>query len=184
MAKRYKNRGIHTSPETAGRQNMSKATEKQKIPDEEGTLGKMIPIMKRGQALGYEGKWNDQMLAESIGEFFDYCSEVKLKPTMPLLRLWLNVDQSTLLDWKKNPSRHGNKSQIIKSAFDIMEAVLQERAEKYPTANIFLMKTSHGHVETSKVEIDNKNQIEIGESDVKEAVKQLGLGQKKLELVE
>jgi len=184
MAEKSKNKGVHTSPETAGKRNMSKATIEQKVTDEDGTLRKMIPIMNHGIALGYSGLWTNKMLSGSIGEFFDYCSDIMLKPTMPLLRLWLNVEQSTLLEWKNNPNKHPEKTKIIKMAFNIMEAILQERAEKYPTANIFLMKTSHGHIETSKVEFNNSSQIQIGESEIKDTVEKLGLGSKKLQLVE
>lgn len=170
--KRYKNKGVHTSPETAGRQNMSKL--KNPEPDKQKTMGKLIPIMNHGNKAGYSGKWTDEMLASSIGEFFDYCAEVEMKPTAPALRLWLNVEDSTILEWRKFPNKYGGKSAIIKKAYAVMEAFLQLNIDKYPTGSIFLLKTTHGHVETSKVEVNNTGDVN-GLDDIKDRVARLAL---------
>jgi hypothetical protein len=57
-----------------------------------------------------------------------------------------------------------------------METQYVNRAEKYPTANIFLMKTSHGHIESSKMDItSNGNSLSVNFDELREKIAQLGL---------
>jgi len=172
----------HTSPETAGRQNMSKL--KNAPPDEERNMSKLLGIIRHGNKAGYRSAWTPEVLADSIEEFFEYCDEVNMKPIPPALHLWLDVDKYTCRCWKNNPAKYGEKSVIIKKAYEIMEAFLQMQIDKYPTGSIFLLKTTHGHVETSKLDVTSNGETVQNADDVKDAVAKLGLDKPKLALVE
>lgn len=166
MAKEYKAKGIHTSPSTAGEKNLKG----KKLPKGDGVNDKIYPIMEQGKSDGYTGKWTDEKFAESVDKFFQYCAENDIKPTQPLLRLWLNVSRSQLYDWRNKPRTYGGKSDILERAFDYMEAFLQFNIDKYPTGSIFLLKSSHGHAETQNI-----NFVGGDSDDVKENIKRLGL---------
>lgn len=163
-------KGVHTSPETAGAQNMvGKKFEK----DEGNLLSKILPIREHGYADGYDGKWTDEKLIESINEFFQYCEKVDLKPTQPALRVWLNISRAQFYDWKNNTGgRYSGKSDILTRALDAMEIYLQSNIDKYPTGSIFLLKSSFGHRDVSTVEV---NSTPTSVEDISETVKKLGL---------
>lgn len=173
MPKNYQSRGIHTCPENAGVKNMTKVD----LPkDEDNLMEKIMPVYKKGRTnyAEYKGQWTAEQLAASIQEFFDYCCEAKLKPTQPALALWLSVDKSTLWEWRKFPNKYGEKSKIIKEAYDAMECYLQSNLDKYPTGSIFLLKTSFGHVETTNVNVTSEK--EISKEDIGKSIADLGLG--------
>ena len=138
--------------------------------DNENVLKKIIPITKKMPK--YSSQWTDKQLTDSIAEFFDYCASVDLKPTQPLLRIWLNVSRDTMWDWRTKPERYGSKCDIIKGALDILEAVLQSNIDKYPTGSIFLLKTSHGHKESVDVNVTSQN---ASKEDIGNAIANLGL---------
>lgn len=168
-------KGVHTSPETAGEKNL----EGKELPEDKGGLNAVIyPVYEHGKLEPYTGKWTDETLMDSIDKFFLYCMENHAKPTQPLLRLWLSISSSQIYDWKNKPDKYGSKSEIIKQAFDYMEAYLQGNIDKYPTGSIFLLKTSYGHVESSKVDITTNGQNVNNVEDVKDLVSKLGLDKK------
>ena len=176
-------KNIHTSPETAGIQNMTQVNMKNMRlkKDTDGMNNKINTFMYKGveNKKQYKGKWTEEEFSQTIFDFFKYCDDIELKPTAPLLRLWLSVTRHTINEWRKNPNQYGYKSSIIETAYDIMEAHLQERAEKYPTASIFLLKTTHGHIETSKVDVTSNGAEVTDQSNVLELVDKLGLAKPK-----
>lgn len=169
MLKKDNSSGVHTSPQTAGEQNLKNTN----LPNGEGLNDKIYPVMQQGQLEPYTGKWTDERFAESIGKFFQYCIVNDVKPTQPLLRLWLNVSRSQFYDWRMKKSLYPSKSDILERALDYMEAYLQCNIDKYPTGSIFLLKSSHGHAETQNINIVGGNDS----ADVKDNIKKLGLDQ-------
>lgn len=175
MPRTYKPKGVHTSPDKAGEQNLKDV----ELPkDENGLMNQIFPVYEHGNSYPYSGQWTDEKLAESVSDFFKYCMSTKTKPTQPLLLLWLSVDRTTVWEWRNKPEKYGVKSHIIKNAFHIMEAYLQGNIDKYPTGSIFLLKTSHGHVESSKLDITTNGQNVNNVEDVKDLVSKLGLDKK------
>lgn len=181
MPRKYKKKGVHTSYDTAGIQNMTKEVTDKMGKDEAGLMPHIMDIMKHGQSSGYKGGWTDEQFVESVNEFFAFCSERNFKPSQPALRVWLHVDKSTIHEWKNNPAKYGVKSDVIKMAFDLMEIYLIGNIDKYPTGNIFLLKTSHGHVETSKVDVTTNGGSVTTSDEVKDAIAKLGLDRPKTE---
>lgn len=174
MARKRPPNKVHTSPERSGEQNIAKATPRQLKPDEDGLNAKLLPVYKKSveNTQLYKGLWTVEKLEQAVAEFFDYCYERDLKPTQPLLILWIGITRRQFDNWKTQP-QHGDKFLVIEKALLIMEAYLQGQIEKYPTGSIFLLKTTHGHMERSQVDI---NQGSGGSADdVKEAIKRLGL---------
>ena len=175
----YKAEGKQTSPENAGAQNMTPEALKNKKTEGWSEGQKFDEFRKRAFsnliAGGNKSKWSDEALALSVDEFFRYCVDMELKPTPPLLQLWLAISRDQLHQWKTNSRQYGRKSDIIKMAYNLMEAILQQRIEKYPTGNIFLLKTTHGHVETSKLDVTSDGQALQDPNEVKQLVDRLNL---------
>ena len=99
--------------------------------------------------------------------------EKSVKPSKAGIGLWLGLNKMTLHEWASDPVRYGFKSVIAQQAFDLIESCYIERAEQYPTANLFLLRSSHNHVEKSQVDVTTSNQTSA--EDIDEAIKKLGL---------
>jgi len=168
-----------TSPATSGKNNFTKEIINNMPKDENKLMSKIIQVMRHGKTQGYKGAWTEVEFADSIESFFIFCDDSDMKPTPPALRRWLNVSAAQISDWKNNPNRYDYKSFFIKEAYDIMEMFLQANIDKYPTGSIFLLKTSHGHVETSKVDVTT-NDGNLNTEDRKEIVNKLGFNKPRL----
>lgn len=172
-----KNKGIHTSPENAGRQNIPQ-THIEKYKDGEHTMAKVMPVYLHGNTMreNYKGLWTDELLFQEIVNYFSFCEETDSKPCKVGIRLWLGVTRDTFCEWEKNPNgRYGLKSDIIRDAVDSIEISYIQRSEKYPTANIFLLKTSHGHVESNRLDVTTDGKPVTNPDNISDIVKRLGL---------
>ena len=165
----------HTHPENAGAQNLSEDyIEKQK--DAEGTMESLYPIWKHGfkNREDYKGHWTEDALVTEVDAFFRFCFERSMKPSKATLCLWLDISKSQYHDWETKPEKYTFKSDLLKKASLLMEGAYIGRIEKYPTGNIFLLKTSHNHVETSKVEVDTKSSA-VSKDEINETLEKMGL---------
>lgn len=172
MPRTYKSKHVHTSPENSGEKMLESAN----IPkDEENIMSQLMPIWERSQDKSkiYTGQWTDEQFEQSVAEFFKYCNASKFKPTRPALQLWLGVSRAQYYDWKTKPEKYGVKSDILGRAEIGMELYLQANLDKYPTGSIFLLKTSHGLVETTNVNVTNNNPT--SKEEVEDLVSKLGL---------
>jgi hypothetical protein len=60
-----------------------------------------------------------------------------------------------------------------------MEFYLQSNIDKYPTGSIFLLKTSHGHVEQNRLDITSNGMAMTPKADeIEQSIKMLGLDEK------
>lgn len=167
----YKSRGIHTSPDNAGKKNLKNA----KLPKGGGYNDVIYPMREHGKSSGYTGQWSDDELQDSIDDFFLYCMENDVKPTQPLMRLWLNVSRSQMYDWRTKTDKYPGKSDIMAIAFDYMEAFLQCNIDKYPTGSIFLLKSSHGHSDKQEIQITGND---VNKDEISDTISKLGLDNK------
>jgi hypothetical protein len=175
-----KNKGIHSSPATSGEQNMPpNYIEKNK--DDTGTIAKKQPLWERAfkNRQDYAGQWDEESLAKEVSDYFKYCYEYEVKPNKAGLRVWINLSRAQYYEWETKPEKYGFKSDIIRRANDLMEDSYIGRIESYPTGNIFLLKTAHGHVETSKMDVTTNGKF-VDTEDVNDLVKKLGLDKEKL----
>jgi hypothetical protein len=170
------NKGIHTSPETAGIQNMP-PNYADTHKDDCNTMQGLMPIWNRGNInKQYKGLWTEELLEAEINEFFNYCFSNEIKPAKVGLALWLAISKSTYWEWENKVTDY--KSNLIQRASQIIELSYVGRAEKYPTANIFLLKSSHGHVETSRLDVVATNE-QMQTDEVQDRIAQLGLDKPK-----
>lgn len=171
-------KGIHGRPENAGLKNLPEGyAEKNK--DEDGMLAGTLPIYKKGfeNRENYKGVWDEESLKKEIFAYFEYCEEYNVKVAKVGISLWLGISKETMYEWVRNPAKYGFKSDLMKMAHDAIEISYIGRAEKYPTANLFLLRTSHGHIEQSKIDISTNN-TGVGQDEVNDLVSKLGLDKK------
>lgn len=173
MARKEPAKGIHTSPSNAGVKNLPK-TYVDKNKDELGTMEKILPVYKHGmeRAKDYKGLWDEESLLTEIDNYFTYCAEVDLKPAKVGLGLWLGISKSQYWEWETKPEKYEYKSNLIKMANDAIESSYMARLERYPTGNIFLLKSVHGHSETTNI---NVNSTGTNAEEIAEAISKLGL---------
>ena len=171
MARTYVNKGVHTSPDKAGEQNL----EGVKLPKGGGINAQIYPIHKKGMANIYKSQWTNEELLQSIQDFIFYCSDNDVKPTQPLLRMWLGVSRTQFYEWRTNVAKFGERTNIMAYALDYMESYLQANIDQYPTGSIFLLKSSFQHIETSKLDVTTNGSNITGQDEVQDLVKNLGL---------
>jgi hypothetical protein len=178
MPRTYKSKNVQTKPEKAGEQNMSESyIKKQTEKDDENVMGALSELFTHAvETSKVKGtNWKEDDLIDYVNQYFQWTYKNNIKPAKAGLALYLGCSRETLYEWETNPQKYGAISDIIKKAFNVIESQYIQRSEKYPTANIFLLKTSHGHVETSKVDINDSRQNTTNADEVNDIVKRLGL---------
>lgn len=166
-------RGTNSAPDMAGKQNIEDLVPSVPI-DETNMAGKTYEIMRNGREVRKKGdSWTPEQFYNSIDNFFQYCIRKEIRPSKPLLALWLGVNNNTLNNWRKDQNRYGYKAEAVDQAMLFIEALVVENLDKHPTGSIFLLKSSHGYKDSMSVDITNTNSITT--EDVNEAVKKLGL---------
>lgn len=181
MPRTYKSKDKQTKPERAGEQNLSEeyiSTRQEKDPEKAELLGTISDLYQKAMSVTKERKkkgtnWTADELEEATIKYFDYCAERAMKPSMVSLGLFLGVGKSQLYDWKTHPDKYSELSPIVARAAEAIEQQYMERAEQYPTANIFFLKAGHGYKDTQSIEISNS---ETSKEDIDETIKMLGLG--------
>lgn len=178
MAKKRPAQGIHSSPEKAG-ENMDL------LPVEKEQDNMLAKIMfgyneNKVKTMAYKGLWTDEAFLECVENYFEYSASNNLKPCKAGLRLWLGCSRTQYYDWEINKTgTYGGKSDILAWASNIIEMSYIGRAEKYPTANIFLLKSSHGHVEANRLDITTNGNDINNADEVRDLVAKLGLDKTK-----
>lgn len=171
MPRNYKKKGIQTCPELAGRQNMKDVV----TGNDQSRLGDAnVQLFERAMKVKGTNWTEDEMSAECL-QYFRWCAETESKPNKAGLALWLGATKSTLWAWLNEPNKYGAISNVIAHSCALMENGYIGRIEKYPTGNVFLLKTSHGHVETSKLDVSDSRGEETNAQNVLERVAKLGL---------
>lgn len=171
MPRKEPAKGIHTSPTSAGASNVT--------PPEKSDYIDMTlletPLNKGNEnQKAYKGLWTEETFKEQVNAYCRYCMETGLKPSKSSLRLWLGCSRTQYYDWETKPEKYSYKTNILAVAHDFMESSYVQRLEKYPTGNIFLLKTSHGHIEQSKIDITTNGQ-NLNPNEVSDTISKLGL---------
>ena len=170
-----KSKGVHTSPENAGIQNMPMDYEDKN--DEPEEMQEIVEIWDKSfkNRQDYAGKWTEEELATEIRNYFQYCVDRKVKLCKAGLRLWLGISKSQYNAWENFPEKYTFKSDLIEWANSVMEYSYVKKVEKYPTGNIFLLKTCHDFNETTNISVTGQ----VSHEDVAQQIIDLGLKEKK-----
>lgn len=121
-----------------------------------------------------KGNWTDLAFESAVRDYFQYCVDKFIKPSKSGLALWLGADKSMYYHWSTD-DKYGEIFNLVNMANQIIENQYINRSEKYPTANIFLLKASHAYIEQSKLDITTNNGESVSPNTIAEAIKQLGL---------
>lgn len=175
MARVYKSKNVQTQPHLAGEKNMTKAiVEKAKDKVEDDLMASLIPVYDQAIKQRARGtNWTEDELKREIRNYFTYCAEKYLKPSKSSLRIWLGCSRSQYHAWQSETAKYGAISDLINLANDIMETQYINRGEKYPTMNVFLLKSSHEHQDKQEVEISNKSEVDKG--NIEDVISKLNL---------
>jgi len=176
----YKSKNCHTKPSKSGVKNMSKAfDESHKDKDDDELMGNLSEMFKVGvEKAKRTSAWTEEDLAREISGYFDYCVLKGLKPCKAGIRTYLAISRAQYYSWQSDSARFGVITDLINMANDVMEQEYIGRSEKYPTSNLFLLRTSHGHVETSKLDVNATGMAITSADEVKDLVDKLGLDKK------
>lgn len=169
-----KPQGVHARPENAGAHNFPKGYEARN-QDKDNVLAGTLPLFKHGfkNREDYKGLWTEEDLERELFAYFDYCEANNVKVAKVGISLWLGINKDTMYQWANDKAKHGFKCDLIRMAFELVENSYIGRIERFPTGNIFLLKSSHGHIDSSKVEVTTTNTITSNE--INEVVNKLGL---------
>jgi hypothetical protein len=78
--------GKHTSPESAGEENMTpEVIEKFRCDYITADIMRKTAILKENRQ-EYNGQWTDEQFQESIDNFFQFCANTEIEPSRPLLQ--------------------------------------------------------------------------------------------------
>lgn len=175
----YKRKSNQTRPEESGVKNMPEDfVDKHKAEGNGAVLAGLIPLFKKAQERRGTN-WSEETLLEAVIDFFDYCNEHEVKVYKGGLILWLGCSRQQYWDWENNPAKYGVISDIINQANRTIEGQYIGRAEQYPTANLFLLRTSHGHVETSRLDVKQESNSTATPDQINDMVSKLGLDKPK-----
>lgn len=150
----------------------------EKHSESNNNMESIIPLFEEGVSRR-KCNWTEEELTIAIKDYFDYCVETDMKPSKAGLRLYLGCSRSQYHAWQTEYGKYGAISDLINLANDTMEVQYVQRVESYPTGNLFLLRTSHGHVESSKVDISTD--VKTSTEDIKDVVSKLGLDKPKSE---
>lgn len=174
MAK-YASKNIQTKPELAGESNMPpemiKRASREKCDDD--LMANLSILFDKGvKTHNKKSKWTADLLYAEIKNYFEFCVEKRLKPNKAGLRTWLGMSRSQYHAWESEPQRFKEITDIICLANGIMEEEYINRVESFPTGNIFLLKSMHGLIDRSAIDVTTNN---TNSEEVKDLVNKLGL---------
>lgn len=177
MARNYIKKGNQTDPLTAGEQNLpDDFIEKNRMKRGERIAGSLSDMFLLSLERAKKSTtWTPEEVIDIIDEYFAYCDEHELKPSQAGIRLFLGLSKAQYYAWMNEPERYGIMSDILKGANEIMESQYITRGEKYPTMNMFLLKSSFGHQEKQTIEITEK----MDSKEIEDRIKNLGLKKSK-----
>lgn len=166
----------YAHPSDAGAHNIPASmleTAPKQDEDERGHFYGIAEVFHIGQANKKRYPvWDEHDLAEQFGLFLTFINEKGLKPSRPLLRTWLGIATATEYDWLSNPTRNPSVSELYSTMLQTIETTYVQRSEKYPTANLALLKMQHGYKEVvTTVNIVNT----VSADNVMDAIAKLGL---------
>lgn len=109
---------------------------------------------------------SDCEVENRISQYFEYCMETGLRPTVEGLALAIGIDRRTLWDWEVGNTRAGlgsRRSDIIKKAKDYIaflmsDAVMEGKIN--PVTWIFYAKNYFGMSDKQEIEVARRNPLE------------------------
>jgi hypothetical protein len=171
-----------TSPELAGKRNMTEAFEGKYKDDPKNneSMRSIVDIFALGMDRGKRvTNWSPEELGQAVHDYFQYSVEKELKVCKAGLRLWLGISHSQFCAWQSDNVKYGRISDIIRTANDVIEMSYIQRSEKFPQANLFLLRSCFGYIEPSKIEVASSNNNARADVDeINDLVNKLGLDRK------
>lgn len=118
-----------------------------------------IAIFNEMRRLPKIQKNDPEGLEKRVDEFFQFCCEKSVKPTVEALALVCGVTRETLCEWQHSGSRNG---EIITRAKSVINALMTDwgvEGKLNPVTMIWLQKNNYGYSDSQTVTIEaNTNQ--------------------------
>lgn len=163
-----------TSPRLAGPRNLPPEVVELIPKVNPSVMDQVMALQRQGLSNPYTSQWTDTELFQAVLAFFEFCSKEGIKPTKPGLQIWLYVSKTQMDEWIKNKDgRYSGKSEVMKYAMGVMETFLQLDLDNNPKGAMFLLKTTFGHVDSTKVDVVNHNTV--GVTGIEERLQKLAL---------
>ena len=168
----------HTCKENSGRKNMTdEIIAQMQAADEDFDLFSSfgLVLLKRGTLERRRNRpaWEPEDLHETIVEYFDFCSECRVRANIFGLVVWLGISKHQFYEWANNPMKYPLLSKICTQATDMMANECVIRGEKFPAFNTFLLRGLHGVNDRQEVTIVHETSTKLNE--IGDLVAKLGL---------
>ena len=161
-----------TKPERGrgGKLNFPNARMKEITKTDEGKklVGKLLNEVL--VAYHQEKVKSDEELSSRLANYFQYCADNEIIPTMEEMAMWTGYTQTTVFDWisGKNKGFSSETSTIIKKAKELVktfDAKLVTSGKLNPVTYFFRAKNYYGMSDTQKIEITPTNNAEATMSE-------------------
>jgi hypothetical protein len=143
-----------------------------KIAENQRFMDKVLEIKRRNKVPSFKPiEFTPNELDSLIDGYFSHCAEKSLMPTEPMLALWLGISKARLKEIRINPSKYGDLTEIVNTAYDMMETANLTQIYDHAQGAIFLSKSVFGHTDTQNVNV----KIDMASADeVMQAIANLG----------
>ncbi|MGN0557861.1 MAG: terminase small subunit [Acutalibacteraceae bacterium] len=114
---------------------------------------------------------NIPLLEERIMQYFQFCAEDDMKPSVAGLALAVGVNRKTIWQWAQ--AENSDRSNSIKKAYQILNLMMEDYMQNgkiNPVSGIFLMKNNFGY--TDKQELVVTPNSPFGQEQDTEEIKQ------------
>lgn len=167
-----------TCKENSGRKNMTDeiiAQMQDVDPDFDLFSNFGVVLFKKGMLEQRKRRtaWEPEDLHEAINEYFEFCSNCRVRANIFGLVVWLGVSTSQFYAWVNNPMKYSAISKICRQATDTMANECVIRGEKFPAFNTFLLRGLHNVNDRQEVTVVHETSTKLAE--IGDLVAKLGL---------
>lgn len=108
-----------------------------------------------------------QQVDKRIHEYFNFCVQQDVKPSVPGMGLWLGVDGSTVRKWRAGDFRATTHFAVINKAMQVLEMLWNDWMQNgkiNPASGIFIAKNMFGYKDTQDVVLTPNSPLDDGVS--------------------
>lgn len=138
------------------------------VHTEPGEMGTMMANMLALYQLPPIDSDDPRQVEQRITDYFNFCAERDMKPSVASMAMSLGVDRRTMWNWQVgNTHKTKEVRDIIKRAYNMLNAMIEEYMQNgkiNPIAGIFFLKNHFGYDDKTEVVVTPKTPLGDPES--------------------